>query len=72
MAEGVVVKPIPAITWADTNDREAALIQQCVAGDEQACAADCYGVWTTRLTPCARLTTLKLMSRPSRSCLIFK
>jgi RNA polymerase sigma-70 factor (ECF subfamily) len=32
------VKPIPAITWADTNDREAALIQQCVAGDEQACA----------------------------------
>ena len=38
MAEGVVVKPIPAITWADTNDREAALIQQCVAGDEQACS----------------------------------
>jgi RNA polymerase sigma-70 factor (ECF subfamily) len=32
------VKPIPAITWADTNDREAALIQQCVAGDEQACS----------------------------------
>ena len=38
MAEGVVVKPIPAITWADTNDREAALISQCVAGDEQACS----------------------------------
>jgi RNA polymerase sigma-70 factor (ECF subfamily) len=32
------VKPIPAFTWADTNDREAALIQQCVAGDEQACS----------------------------------
>jgi RNA polymerase sigma-70 factor (ECF subfamily) len=32
------VKPIPAISWADTNDREAALIQQCVAGDEQACS----------------------------------
>ena len=27
MAEGLVVKPIPAITWADTNDREAALIR---------------------------------------------
>jgi len=38
MAEGLVVKPIPAFTWADTNDREAALIQQCVAGDEQACS----------------------------------
>jgi RNA polymerase sigma-70 factor, ECF subfamily len=38
MAEGVGVKPIPAITWADTSDREAALIAQCVAGDEQACA----------------------------------
>lgn len=32
------MKPIPAFTWADTNDREAALIQQCVAGDEQACS----------------------------------
>jgi RNA polymerase sigma-70 factor, ECF subfamily len=38
MIEGAVVKPIPAITWADTNDREAALITQCVAGDEQACS----------------------------------
>lgn len=37
MAEGVGVKPIPAITWADASDREAALIAQCVAGDEQAC-----------------------------------
>jgi RNA polymerase sigma-70 factor, ECF subfamily len=38
VAEGVVVKPIPAITWAETSDREAALIAQCVSGDEQACA----------------------------------
>jgi RNA polymerase sigma-70 factor (ECF subfamily) len=38
MAEGVgVVKPIPAISWAETGDREAALIAQCVGGDEQAC-----------------------------------
>jgi RNA polymerase sigma-70 factor (ECF subfamily) len=37
MAEGVGVKPIPAITWADANDREATLIAQSVAGDEQAC-----------------------------------
>lgn len=42
MAEGVVegvgVKPIPAVTWADASDREATLIAQCVAGDEQACS----------------------------------
>jgi RNA polymerase sigma-70 factor, ECF subfamily len=38
MAGGVGVKPIPAISWAETGDREAALIAQCVAGDEQACA----------------------------------
>jgi RNA polymerase sigma-70 factor, ECF subfamily len=38
MAEGVGVKPIPAISWAETGDREATLIAQCVAGDEQACA----------------------------------
>jgi RNA polymerase sigma-70 factor (ECF subfamily) len=38
MTGGVGLKPIPAITWADTGDREAALIAQCVAGDEQACA----------------------------------
>jgi RNA polymerase sigma-70 factor (ECF subfamily) len=37
MAEGVGVKPIPVVTWADTNDREATLINHCVAGDEQAC-----------------------------------
>ncbi len=38
MAEGVGVKPIPAITWADANDREAVLVTQCVVGDEQACS----------------------------------
>jgi RNA polymerase sigma-70 factor, ECF subfamily len=38
MAEGVRVKPLPAITWTDTSDREATLIAQCVAGDETACA----------------------------------
>jgi RNA polymerase sigma-70 factor (ECF subfamily) len=38
MAEGVSVKPLPAITWTDTSDREATLIAQCVAGDETACA----------------------------------
>jgi RNA polymerase sigma-70 factor (ECF subfamily) len=38
MTGGVGLKPIPAISWADTGDREAALITQCVAGDEQACA----------------------------------
>jgi RNA polymerase sigma-70 factor (ECF subfamily) len=38
MAEGVGVKPIPAISWAETSDREAALIAQCVGGDEAACA----------------------------------
>jgi RNA polymerase sigma-70 factor (ECF subfamily) len=32
------VKPVRAITWTDTSDREAALISQCVAGDESASA----------------------------------
>jgi RNA polymerase sigma-70 factor (ECF subfamily) len=32
------VKPVRAITWADAGDREAALIGQCVAGDDGACA----------------------------------
>jgi RNA polymerase sigma-70 factor (ECF subfamily) len=39
MAQGVGVKPLPAITWSDANDREATLIAQCVAGDESACAS---------------------------------
>jgi RNA polymerase sigma-70 factor (ECF subfamily) len=38
MSAGVgLVKPMPAISWAETGDREATLIAQCVAGDEQAC-----------------------------------
>jgi RNA polymerase sigma-70 factor, ECF subfamily len=32
------VKPIRAITWTDVGGREAALIQRCAAGDEDACA----------------------------------
>lgn len=32
------MKPVRAITWTDTSDREAALISQCVAGDESASA----------------------------------
>ena len=39
MAEGVGVKPLPAITWSDASDREATLIAQCVAGDDAACAS---------------------------------
>jgi RNA polymerase sigma-70 factor, ECF subfamily len=38
MAEGVSVKPAPAIGWSDLNGREAALVQRCAVGDELACA----------------------------------
>ncbi len=38
MAEGLSVKPVPSITWADVDGREAALIQRCAARDEDACA----------------------------------
>jgi RNA polymerase sigma-70 factor, ECF subfamily len=38
MAEGVSVKPAPAIGWSDVNGREAALVQRCAVGDELACA----------------------------------
>ena len=38
MAEGLSVKPVRAITWADVGGREAALIQRCAARDEDACA----------------------------------
>jgi RNA polymerase sigma-70 factor, ECF subfamily len=38
MAEGISVKPVPSITWADVGGREAALIQRCAAHDEDACA----------------------------------
>jgi RNA polymerase sigma-70 factor (ECF subfamily) len=37
MAEGLSVKPVRAITWADVGGREAALIQRCAARDEEAC-----------------------------------
>ncbi len=38
MAEGLSVKPVPSITWADVGGREAALIQRCASRDEDACA----------------------------------
>ena len=38
MAEGLSVKPVPAITWTEVGGREAALIQRCAARDEDACA----------------------------------
>ena len=38
MAEGLSVKPVPSITWADVGSREAALIQRCAVRDEDACA----------------------------------
>jgi RNA polymerase sigma-70 factor, ECF subfamily len=37
MAEGLSVKPVPSITWADVGGGEAALIQRCAARDEDAC-----------------------------------
>jgi RNA polymerase sigma-70 factor (ECF subfamily) len=38
MAEGLSVKPVPSITWTEVGGGEAALIQRCVARDEDACA----------------------------------
>jgi RNA polymerase sigma-70 factor (ECF subfamily) len=38
MAQGLSVKPVPSITWTEVGSREAALIQRCVARDEDACA----------------------------------
>ena len=38
MAQGLTVKPVPSITWTEVGGREAALIQRCAAGDEDACA----------------------------------
>jgi RNA polymerase sigma-70 factor, ECF subfamily len=38
MAEELSVKPIRAITWTEVGSREAALIQRCAAGDEDACS----------------------------------
>jgi len=38
MAQGLIVKPVPSITWTEVGGREAALIQRCAAGDEDACS----------------------------------
>ncbi|MBA3884624.1 MAG: sigma-70 family RNA polymerase sigma factor [Acidobacteria bacterium] len=38
MASELTVKPVPSITWADVDGREASLIQRCAAGDEDACS----------------------------------
>jgi RNA polymerase sigma-70 factor (ECF subfamily) len=38
MAEDTVVKPIRAITWSGTGSADSVLVQQCTAGDEEACA----------------------------------
>jgi RNA polymerase sigma-70 factor (ECF subfamily) len=38
MAQGLSVKPVPSITWAEVGGREAALIQRCAARDEDACS----------------------------------
>src|SRR5215208_2784569 len=38
MAEGLSLKPVPSFTWSEVGSREAALIQRCAAGDEDACA----------------------------------
>jgi RNA polymerase sigma-70 factor, ECF subfamily len=35
---GNVVKNVSAISWSEVDGREAALIERCAAGDEQACA----------------------------------
>lgn len=37
MAEGLTVKPARAITWSEVGTQEAALVQRCAAGDEDAC-----------------------------------
>ena len=38
MAEGLSVKPAPAIGWSEVGGRESALVRRCMAGDELACA----------------------------------
>jgi RNA polymerase sigma-70 factor (ECF subfamily) len=37
MAEGSSVKPIRALTWPDAASADWALVQQCAAGDDDAC-----------------------------------
>jgi RNA polymerase sigma-70 factor (ECF subfamily) len=38
MAEGLSVKPASALDWSHVADHEAALVERCRAGDEDACA----------------------------------
>ena len=38
MAVETSVKPLRALTWSDTASADWALVQQCAAGDEDACA----------------------------------
>jgi RNA polymerase sigma-70 factor (ECF subfamily) len=38
VGEGLTVKRASAISWSEVGSREAALIERCVAGDEDACA----------------------------------
>ena len=37
MAEGVSLKQARAITWSEVGSREAAIVQRCALGDEDAC-----------------------------------
>jgi len=37
MAQGLSVKPARAITWSEVGSREAALVQRCAVGDDEAC-----------------------------------
>ena len=37
MAESLSVKPFRALTWSDAASADWALVQQCAAGDEDAC-----------------------------------
>lgn len=38
MAEGLTVKPVPALTWPEVAGRESLLVERCAAGDEGAFA----------------------------------
>ncbi len=38
MTEDTIVKPVRAITWSEAGTADWALVQQCAAGDEAACA----------------------------------
>jgi RNA polymerase sigma-70 factor (ECF subfamily) len=38
MAEGISVKPAPALSWSGVEGRDTALVQRCALGDEAACA----------------------------------